>query len=92
MRSHIELMSPPGSSSRRFDDLAARIGVGGDSGQRLVDLVCNAGGKFTENNQAVGMQQLFFQLPNLLLGGADLAQVLDDTDIMVAARLFDLAY
>ena len=74
-----------------LDQRATGVGVGRDRGQGLVDLVRDAGGQFAEDHQAVGVQKLLLESPDLLLGRAELGQVAHDADEARAVVLADLA-
>jgi hypothetical protein len=65
-----------------FNQVLAGIGIGGNGRKRLIDFVRNACGQFPQREQAIGMQQLLLQGPELLFGSLLLAQVMNDADEM----------
>lgn len=78
-----------GSFRPPVDHMAPGIGIRGYGGQGLIDLVSDAGGEFTEDNHAVSVQQLLFQLPHLLTGCLEFSQILDNADELAATILPD---
>ena len=71
------------------DQPAASVGIGCDGRQGLIDFVRDAGGQLAEDNQTVGVQQLFLELVQPLLVLAELGKVSNETDVTVAVPVPD---